>query len=66
MTRIFNLVFQIVATLGQIFSVVSGMIPGKYQVLVATIIGALQAVVGVVAHNYNPDGTPATQKYIAP
>jgi hypothetical protein len=63
MKRWFNLAVQIVGTAGQVFNVVGGLIPPQYQLVVATVLGAFQAVVGVVSHNYNPDGTPASVAY---
>lgn len=64
MLRWFNILVQGVASLGQVANIVSGFVPPKYQVLIATVLGAFQAVVAVISHNYNPDGTPATTPYV--
>jgi hypothetical protein len=63
MKRWFNLAVQIVGTAGQVFNLVGGLIPPHHQLVVAMVLGAFQAVVGVVNHNYNPDGTPASVAY---
>ena len=66
MTRWFNIIAQVVGTGLQLFNAYGAILPAKYQLLGATILGALQAVIAIVAHNYNPDGTPATVPYVAP
>ncbi len=63
MKRWFNIVTQIIGTGGQLFNSVGGVIPPKYQAIVATILGVAQGVIGVLAHNFNPDGTSATSAY---
>lgn len=49
--------------MGQLLNVVGVLVPLKYQLLATTIIGAVQAAIAVISHNYNPDGTPAAQPY---
>ncbi len=56
---------QIIATILQILNVVSGVVPLKYQPYVMCAITILQAVMALVNHSYNPDGTPATVAYVA-
>lgn len=64
MTKTFTIIAQIVGIILQLGNALSGVVPPKYQFLVAGIIGVLQAVQGMLAHSYNPDGTPATQPYV--
>lgn len=63
MKRWLNIMFQIVGTTAQGFNIAGGFIPPKYQLAIATGIGAAQAVISVIAHNYNPDGTNAVTSY---
>lgn len=61
-----NIIIQALGTVLQVLNLVSGMIPPKYQWLVAGLVGIIQAVTGMLAHWSNPDGTPATAPYIDP
>ena len=61
-----NVIFQIVGTALQVLNYASGMIPAKYQWLVAGVVGILQGISGIVSHYSNPDGTPAALPYTAP
>lgn len=63
MPRWLNIVFQITALAGQGFNLFGNMIPAKYQIAITGGIGAAQAAVGVLAHSFNPDGSPATVSY---
>lgn len=66
MNRPTNIIVQIASIAVQGFNMWGGFIPPKYQLAVGTVIGAVQAVASLVAHNYNPDGTPATIPYDPP
>ena len=57
-----NILIQIVMTLGQIVNQFAPMVPDKYAVVLAVV----QAVVGVLAHYYNTDGTPQTKAFVKP
>jgi hypothetical protein len=59
-----NVVVQILGTVVQALNAIGGMFPAKQQVLIASIVGVIQAVVGLLAHFSNPDGTPAAAPYI--
>lgn len=63
MPRWFNILVQGVGTMGQLLNVVGVLVPPKYQLLATTIMGAIQAAIAVVSHNYNPDGTPVALPY---
>ena len=58
-----NLVIQILGTIGQGLNAVGGMLPPKSQVLVASALAIIQGVSGLIAHFSNPDGTKATTAY---
>lgn len=60
MKSIFQKVFQVVGTVGQIFNQFGGYVPAKYQGPVAIGIGIAQGVVGVIGHYYTPDGQKIT------
>jgi hypothetical protein len=67
MTRKFTIVFQIIGMLIQGYNVYGGLIPPKYQGVVAAAVGLLQAIQGVAAHSFNVDGTPQTMAFkVAP
>lgn len=59
-----NMLLQILGTCGQIFNQVGGMIPTKYQGLVAGILGGTQLIVGGLAHYSNPDATPVSTPFV--
>jgi hypothetical protein len=59
-----SLVFQALAIVAHGINQISGLVPPKYQWLVAGAIGILQGINVIGAHFYNPDGTPATQAYV--
>jgi hypothetical protein len=43
-----------------------GFIPPEYHLPIALAVGAAQGVMGIIAHSFNPDGTPATLPYVKP
>jgi hypothetical protein len=57
-----NLIIQILATIVQVLNFASGMVPAKYQWILAGALSLIQAITGILAHFSNPDGTPATAK----
>jgi hypothetical protein len=61
----FNILVQVVGTLGQILNFTTSFLPEKYRLLLTAVLGAMQAGVGAFAHYYNPDGTSATTPYVA-
>lgn len=61
-----NMLTQILATAGQLFNAVGGVIPGKYQGLIAGILAGTQLIVASVSHYSNPDGTKVETPYVAP
>lgn len=64
MPRWLNILLQVVALVGQGFNLFGHFVPPKYIPAIAGGIGAAQAAVGVLAHQYNPDGTPAVVSYM--
>jgi len=64
MKRWWNVAFQAVATGTQIYTMFGAFVPPKHQGSVTLGLSLAQAVVGVLAHNVNPDGTPSSQPYV--
>ncbi len=59
-----NLVFQIAATVVQGANMLGGILPPKAQGIITAGVTVLQAVVGLLAHFVNPDGTSAKTAYV--
>ena len=66
MTKNINLFIQGVASISQLVNQFGGLIPHEYVPYVTGGLTALQAVVGIVAHHYNTDGTPQVVAFIPP
>ena len=60
-----NLVVQVICTLVQGLDAISGELTPKQREVAALVVGVLQAVSALLAHFTNPDGTPASQAYVA-
>ena len=65
MTNKVHLSIQTVAMILQILNALLGVVPDKYKPIVAGMIAAIQLIAGRIAHNSNPDGTPASVAYVA-
>lgn len=63
-SRITSVVFQTLAASGQILNALGPIIPEAHKLTVASILGALQIVGGILASNSNPDGTPSRVPYV--
>lgn len=61
-----NIVVQILMTLMQAYNQISDLLPAKWKDSATLVMGIVQAVVALIAHYSNPDGTPAALKYVAP
>lgn len=64
MKRWWNIVFQVAATAGQLAQLYSPFIPPGYAGPVQLGVSILQGTVGVIAHNFNPDGTSAKTPFV--
>lgn len=58
-----NVVIQVLATLGQALSLLQPVFSPDGKVIVATLLALIQASSALIAHFYNPDGTPARLPY---
>lgn len=66
MTRKFQLIAQCVAAFAQVVMPATPGITPEWLTFGHAIIGGLQAVLAVLGHSYNPDGTPAKAAYDPP
>ena len=58
-----HIVVQLLLTLAQLGNAFSGS-AGEYQVAVLACVTILQAVIGVLNHYFNPDGTAAEAPWV--
>ena len=56
----FNLLVQVLSIAVQVGNELTSVLPPKYHAAFALGVGALQGVVGLLAHFSNPNGTPVT------
>ena len=63
MPRWLNILMQLSALGANGYSLMSGVLPAKYMVPVTIAIQSFVSVVGIIAHNFNPDGTPVSVPY---
>jgi hypothetical protein len=56
-----NIFVQLVSTAGQLLNAYGGLIPPKYQVIVASGLGIAQGIAALIAHFSNTNGTPQEQ-----
>jgi hypothetical protein len=59
-----HMLLQFLGFAAQGANLLTGSVPPKYQPLVALGISVLQGVTAWIAHNFNPDGSPASVAYI--
>ena len=62
-TRLFTIVFQVLAGLIQLGNLASGVVPARWQWVVALVVAVAQAFQAQRAHFFNPDGTDAATPY---
>jgi len=58
-----NILLQVVGTLGQSVNLFTSLVPDKYKGFVMLGFTLAQGTVAIIAHQYNPDGTPASVAY---
>lgn len=66
MPRWLNVLIQGLAIAGTAFASFGGLLPVAIGAKIYVAISAAQAAVSVIAHSFNPDGTPATTPYRPP
>lgn len=62
----FNTVLQALAWAGQGANIALDVLPGKGKFYAALALGGIQALSGLLAQFYNPDGTPAVLPWQKP
>lgn len=63
MNRNVNVLLQCLLAIAQATNIVQPILAPKTRVIVTAIIAAVQGIIGIVAHNYNPDGSSAKEAY---
>ena len=63
MPKWFNILSQIILVIIQAMNIVAPLLSEKDKILAAAVVAAIQGVIAVVAHNYNPDGSKACEPY---
>ena len=64
MTRIFTIIFQVLAGAVQLGNYALDIVPEKYKWIVMLVVGVAQVFQAHKAHFTNPDGTPAAQPFV--
>ena len=64
MKSFWNKFIQVTATVGQVANFALPIVPEKQKVYILGGLSIIQAISGMVAHNYNPDGTSVKVAYI--
>jgi hypothetical protein len=57
---------QVLLTGLQVANFASAFVPPEYKIYVTGGISVMQTILGLVNHNYNPDGTSASVAYVPP
>lgn len=61
-----NILLQSLLTLSQLIVQFGSLVPDEYKHFVAFITTLIQALIALISHHYNPDGTNAQLPYIPP
>lgn len=64
MKRWLNIAIQVAATAGQLAQLYHPFLPPQIAIPIQLGTSILQGTVGVLAHNFNPDGTPAQLPFV--
>jgi hypothetical protein len=59
-----NVILQIAAILAAFCSTVLDVVPPEYKTIVILVSALAAAIISVLGHNSNPDGTPVTTAYV--
>lgn len=59
MTRWLSITLQLAAASGQIVNLLESVLNARQKAYVAAVLGIVSLVVNIIAHNSNPDATPA-------
>ena len=60
-----NLLVQALGFVVNAATLLTNIVPAKFKPYLVLIISAAQGFISWYAHQYNPDGTPATIPYVA-
>ena len=62
MPRYIQIIAQIICTIAQVW-LAAGVIPEPHSTFLHLSVSSIQAVMGIIAHSFNPDGTKAVEPY---
>lgn len=65
MTSTHTIIIQTVLALIQLGNALTSVVPDKWKTVVLGVVALAQIVQARLAHNSNPDGTPASMAYVA-
>lgn len=66
MTRSLNISIQILLLLGQVLNMLLPTLHPEHRIYATVGIAFVQGIAAILAHSYNPDGTPAKVAYDPP
>lgn len=61
-----NIILQILMTILQVYNQAGETLPEEWKPVVMFIITIIQAIIALLSHYSNPDGTPVKIAYIKP
>lgn len=63
MNRTVNIVIQMLALAAQVANFLLPVLKEEHKIYATAAIAGVQGVTGILAHNFNPDATPARVAY---
>ena len=64
MKRFTNILIQSTASAAQVINIFTPVLSDKNKIYATGILSIAQGVTAIIAHNSNPDGTPASVGYV--
>lgn len=58
-----NIIIQILALIAQLLNALTAIVPEDKKIYIGLGLVLVQGIAGILAHQSNPDGTPATTAY---
>ncbi len=66
MKRWHNILIQFSASAGQIANIWFPFVAEEHRPIVTAVLGTVQLGTAIIAHSFNPDGTPAEKPFVKP
>ena len=61
-----NVIIQLLMVILQVYNQIGEMLPDEWKHIATFVMTLIQAIVALLAHYKNPDGTPVTLAYVKP